>query len=60
MLYDDQRNAQKGIDNPMSEGKIMLLFEGVAFAVGLLVLAGATYLMAIEAIRKAKQSQSSS
>ena len=38
----------------------MLLFEGAAFAVGLLLLAGATYLMAIDALRKAKQSQSGS
>jgi hypothetical protein len=34
----------------------MLLFEGVAFAVGLLIVAGSTYYLAIEATRKAKQS----
>ena len=35
----------------------MILAEGVAFAVGVLMLAVSTYLMAIEAIRKAKRSQ---
>jgi hypothetical protein len=35
----------------------MLLFEGVAFAVGLLLIAGPAYVMASEGIRKAKQSQ---
>jgi hypothetical protein len=34
----------------------MLLFEGVAFAVGLLMVAGATYYLAIHAMRKTKQS----
>ena len=34
----------------------MLVFEGVAFAVGLLIVAGATYYLAIEAIGKTKQS----
>ena len=34
----------------------MILVEGVAFAVGVLMLAVSTYLMAIEAIRKAKRS----
>jgi uncharacterized membrane protein YgdD (TMEM256/DUF423 family) len=33
----------------------MLLVEGVAFAVGLLLVAGSVYLMAIEAIRKEKR-----
>jgi hypothetical protein len=38
------------------KGKIvMLLVEGVAFAVGLLLVAGSVYLMAIEAIRKEKR-----
>jgi hypothetical protein len=41
----------------MSKGKTMLLFEGLAFGAGLLLLAGATYLMVIDALRKAKQSQ---
>ena len=40
----------------MSEGKIVILFEGVAFALGALMLAVSTYLMAIETIRKAKRS----
>jgi hypothetical protein len=35
----------------------MLLFEGVAFAVGLLLLAGSTYLVAVDALRRAKQTQ---
>ena len=35
----------------------MLLFEGVAFAVGLLIVAGSAYFMAMEAIRKANQTQ---
>jgi hypothetical protein len=34
----------------------VILVEGVAFAVGVLLLAVSTYLMAIEAIRKAKRS----
>lgn len=34
----------------------MLLFEGIAFAVGLLIVAGSTYYLAIEAMRKTKQS----
>ena len=34
----------------------MLLFEGAAFAVGLLIVAGSTYYLAIEALRKTKQS----
>lgn len=34
----------------------MLLFEGIAFVVGLLIVAGSTYYLAIEAMRKAKQS----
>lgn len=41
----------------MSKGTNMLLFEGAAFAVGLLVLAGSTYLIAADALRKAKQAQ---
>jgi hypothetical protein len=36
--------------------KIVILVEGVAFAVGVLMLAVSTYLMAIEAIRNAKRS----
>jgi hypothetical protein len=37
----------------MSERKkIVLVFEGVAFAVGLLLVALGTYFMAIEAIKK--------
>jgi hypothetical protein len=35
---------------------IVILVEGVAFAVGVLMLAVSTYLVAIEAIRKAKRS----
>jgi uncharacterized membrane protein YgdD (TMEM256/DUF423 family) len=33
----------------------MLLMEGIAFAVGLLMVAGSAYVMALEAIRKTKQ-----
>ena len=51
------RGTLKGIHNPMSKGKTMLLFEGIAFAAGLLVLAVATYMMAADALRNAKQSQ---
>jgi hypothetical protein len=47
----------EGIENPMSKGTMMLLFEGVAFAVGLLLLAGSTYLVAVDALRRAKQTQ---
>jgi hypothetical protein len=47
-----------GIHSPMSERKIvMILIEGVAFAVGLLMVAVSAYFMAIEGIRKAKRSQ---
>ena len=35
----------------------MVLVEGVAFAVGLLLVAVSMYLMAVEAIRKSKRSQ---
>jgi hypothetical protein len=38
------------------KGKSMLLLEGAAFAIGLLMVAGSTYYLAIEAIRKTKQS----
>ena len=34
----------------------MILVEGVAFAVGLLLVVVSTYFMAIEAIKKAKRS----
>lgn len=34
----------------------MLLFEGIAFAIGLLIVAGSIYYLSIEAIRKTKQS----
>jgi hypothetical protein len=33
----------------------MLVFEGVAFALGLLLLAGSVSYMAVEAIRKQKE-----
>ncbi len=35
----------------------MVLIEGAAFAVGLLMVAVSTYFMAVEAIRKANRSQ---
>ena len=35
----------------------MMLIEGVAFAVGLLILAVSAYFMTIEALKKAKRSQ---
>ena len=35
----------------------MLLFEGIAFAVGLLLLAGAMSYMAVDAIRKQRSEQ---
>lgn len=35
----------------------MLLVEGVAFAVGLLMVAGSAYFMAMEAMRKQRESQ---
>jgi hypothetical protein len=35
----------------------MMLIEGVAFAVGLLMVAVSAHLMVVEAIRKAKRSQ---
>jgi hypothetical protein len=35
----------------------MILIEGIAFAVGLLMVAVPAYLMAVEAVRKAKRSQ---
>jgi hypothetical protein len=38
----------------------MLLVEGVAFAVGALLVAGSAYVMAIEAIRKDKRSRQGS
>ena len=42
----------------MSERKIvMILIEGVAFAVGLLMVAVSAYYMAVEAIRNTKRSQ---
>ena len=50
----------------VEEEKIMVLVEGVAFAVGLLLVAvsvdlllvaASMYLMAVEAIRKSKRSQ---
>jgi hypothetical protein len=42
----------------MSERKkIVMLVEGVAFAVGVLMVAVSAYFMAIEAMRKAKRSQ---
>jgi hypothetical protein len=34
----------------------MLLFEGIAFAIGLLIVASGTCFLAVEAIRKTKQS----
>jgi hypothetical protein len=34
-----------------------MLIEGIAFAVGLLMVAASAYFMAAEAIRKAKRSQ---
>ena len=47
-----------GIHSPMSERNIvMILIEGVAFAVGLLMVAVSAYFMAVEGIRKAKRSQ---
>jgi len=36
----------------VEEEKIMVLVEGVVFAVGLLLVAVSMYLMAVEAIRK--------
>ena len=57
-LYDDQRNVQRvSVARRVEEEKIMVLVEGVAFALGVLMLAVSTYLMAIETIRKAKRSQ---
>jgi len=41
----------------VEEEKIMVLVEGVVFAVGLLLVAVSMYLMAVEAIRKSKRSQ---
>jgi hypothetical protein len=35
----------------------MMLIEGIAFAVGLLMVATSAYFMAVEAVRKAKRSQ---
>jgi len=34
----------------------MLVIEGVAFAVGLLLVAGAVYFMTVEALRKERRS----
>jgi hypothetical protein len=50
------RGTLEGVQNPTSKGKTMLLFEGVAFAVGLLLVVGSTYHLAMEAMRKAKHS----
>jgi hypothetical protein len=50
------RGTLRGNPTPMSKGTTMLLFEGVAFAVGFVLLAGSTYLMATDALKKAKQS----
>lgn len=57
ILYDTERNAQR-VPNPMSERKMMMiLVEGVAFAVGLLMVGVSGYFMAVEAVRKAKRAQ---
>jgi hypothetical protein len=39
------------------KGKPVILIEGVAFGVGLLMVAVSSYIIAVEAIRKAKLSQ---
>jgi len=57
VLYDDQRNAQRVSIARRVKGKTVVLIEGIAFAVGLLMIAVSAYFMAVEAVRKAKRSQ---
>jgi len=42
-MYDIRRNAQRVSITRRVKGKLMLLVEGTAFAVGLLMVAGAAY-----------------
>ncbi len=57
VLYEDQRNAQRVSITRRVKGKLMLLVEGVAFAVGLMMVAGSAYYMLREAKREAERSQ---
>jgi hypothetical protein len=57
LLYDGQENAQRVSIARRLKGKTVLLIEGIAFAVGLLMIAVSAYFMAVEAVRKAKRSQ---
>jgi hypothetical protein len=57
VLYDYQRNDRRVFITRCVKGKIVMLIEGIAFAVGLLMVAASAYFMAAETIRKAKRSQ---
>jgi hypothetical protein len=55
-LYDDQRNAQRVPLARRVKGKIVLVLEGVMFAVGLLMVAVPSYIMFIERGSEASRS----